>query len=42
MNSGGLKISISSWMYDLSIYFKCVLFLAYVSYSIKILLQGGV
>ena len=42
MNSGSLKISISSWVYDLSIYFKCVSILAYVSYSIRILLQGGI
>ena len=34
MNSGGLKISISSWMYDLSIYFKCILILTNMSYSI--------
>ena len=33
MNSGGLKISISSWMYNLSIYFDCVLILISVSYS---------
>ena len=38
MNSGGLKISISSWMYNLSIYFKCILILAKMSYSIEILL----
>ena len=34
MNSGGLKTSISSWMYNLSIYFDCVLILTNVSYSI--------
>ena len=28
MNSGGLNIFVSSWMYDLSIYFKCILTLA--------------
>ena len=38
MNSGSCKISISSWMFNLSIYFECVLVLAYVSYSVKILL----
>ena len=38
MNSGGLKISVSWCLYDLSIYLKCVLILPYVSYSIKILL----
>ena len=27
MNSGALKISVSSWLHDLSIYFKCVLVL---------------
>ena len=31
--SGGLKISISSWMYNLSIYFNCILVLANISYS---------
>ena len=30
---GGLKISISSWMYNLSIYFNCILLLTNVSYS---------
>ena len=34
MNSGGLKISISSWMYNLSIYFDYILILTNVSYSI--------
>ena len=34
MNSGSLKISISSWMYNLSIYFKSVLILTNMSYSI--------
>ena len=38
MNSGGLKVSVSSWMYDLSIYFKCILVLTNKFYSIKILL----
>ena len=42
MSSGGLKISISSWVYDLSIYFKSILILACMSYSVKVLLQGGV
>ena len=27
MNSGSLKISISSWVYNLTIYFKCNLIL---------------
>ena len=38
MNSGSLKVS--SRMFDLSIYFKCILILANMSYSIKILLWG--
>ena len=42
MNSGGLKISISSWMYKLSMYFRCILILANVPDSIEILLQGGI
>ena len=42
MNSGGLKISISSWMYNLSMYFMCTSILTYMSYSIEILLQGGI
>ena len=33
MNSGGLKISISSWMYNLSIYFNCILVLTNISDS---------
>ena len=33
-NSGGLKISISTWMYNLSIYFDYILILTNVSYSI--------
>ena len=33
MNSGGLKNSVSSWMYNLSIYFNCILILAKISYS---------
>ena len=41
MNSECLEISISSWMYNLSIYFECVLILINVSYSIKILLERG-
>ena len=41
MNSGGLEISISSWMYNLSLYFECVSILTYVSYSIKHLLERG-
>ena len=31
MYSGGLKISVSSWMYHLSIYFKCILILINMS-----------
>ena len=42
MNSGSLKISVSSRMYNLSIYFICILVLTYVSYSSKILLERGV
>ena len=38
MNSGSLKISVSSCMYNLLIYFKCILVLTIVSYSVKILL----
>ena len=41
MNSGGLKISISSRMYNLSMYFKSILILANVSDSIEVFLQGG-
>ena len=33
MNSGSLKISISSRMYNLSIYFDCVWVLTRMSYS---------
>ena len=33
MNSGSLKISVSSRMYNLSIYFDCILVLTRVSYS---------
>ena len=35
---GGSKISVLSWMYDLFIYFKCILVLTNMFYSIKILL----
>ena len=38
MNSGSLKMSVLSWMYDLSIYFKYILILTNMSYSIQILL----
>ena len=38
MNSRKLKILVSSWMYSLSIYFKCILVLANLFYSVKILL----
>ena len=41
-NSGSLKISVSSQMNNLSIYFKCILVLIYVSYSIKTLLERDV
>ena len=37
MNSGGLKISISSRMYNLSIYLNCILILTNMSYSIEVL-----
>ena len=40
MNSGDLKISISSRVYNL--YLKCILILANVSDSIEVLLQGGI
>ena len=33
MNSGSLKISVSSRMYNLSIYFACILVLTRISYS---------
>ena len=33
MNSKGLKTSVSAWMYNLSIYFGCILVLTNVSYS---------
>ena len=33
MNARGLKTSVSSWMYNLSIYFDCILVLTNVSYS---------
>ena len=42
MTSVGLKISILSRMYNLSMYFKCILFLTNKSDSIEILLQGGI
>ena len=42
MNSGGCKFSISSWMYDLSIYCGCTLVLTWVSCFIKALLKEGV
>ena len=42
MNSGGLKFSISSRMYNLSMYLRCTLILAIMSKSIEVLLQGGV
>ena len=33
MNSRELKTSVSSWMYNLSVYFNCILVLTNVSYS---------
>ena len=42
LNSGGLQISVLSWMYNLSVYFERVLILTLVSGSIKILLVRGV
>ena len=42
MNSGGLKISISSWMYNLSMYLRSILILANMSNSVEVLLQFGV
>ena len=42
LNSGVLQTSISSWMNNLSVYFECVLVLALVSCSIKILLERRV
>ena len=42
MNSGGLEVSILSWMCKLSTYFECVFVLTYVSYSTKILLERGI
>ena len=39
MSSGSLKISVSSRVYNLSVCFKCILILAYVSYSIKVLME---
>ena len=42
MNSGSCKISISSWMYDLSIYCSFFLVLTWVYCSIKVLLKGRV
>ena len=42
LNSGGLQISISSWMNNLSVYFELVLVLTLVSCSFKILLERGI
>ena len=40
MNSGSCKVSFTSWMYDLSIYCRClILTLTRVSCSIKVLLE---
>ena len=41
LNSGGLQISISSWMNNLSIYSERVLVLTLMSCSIMILLERG-
>ena len=41
LNSGGLQISILSWIYNLSAYFERVLILTLVSCYIKILLERG-
>ena len=41
LNSGGLQISISSWIYNLSVYFERVLILTLVSCYFKILLERG-
>ena len=39
MNSGSCKISITFWMYDLSISCGCILVLTRMSCSFKILLE---
>ena len=41
-NSGGLQVSISSWMHNLSVYFKRVLVMNLVACSIKGLLERGI
>ena len=41
LNSGGLQISVSSWMYNWSVYLERVYVLTLVSCSIKILLERG-
>ena len=41
LNSEGLQISISSWMYNSSVYFERVLVLTLMSCSFKILLERG-
>ena len=40
-NSGGLQISISSWMHNLSVYFERLLVMTLVSCSIKGFLERG-
>ena len=40
MNSGSLKISVSSRMYNLSIYFDCILVLTVVFYLILVVVLG--
>ena len=33
INSGSLRVPISSWMYNLSVYFNCILVLTMISDS---------
>ena len=40
MNSGSLKISVSSRMYNLSIYFDCILVLTFLFYLILVVVLG--
>ena len=41
MDSGCLKVSIPSWLYTLSVYCGCILILAWMSCSGKVLLERG-
>ena len=41
MNSGSLKMSVLSWMYDLSIYFKCILILTNILTLFRSCCKGG-